>query len=166
MPNTTYGQKLLSWSVLEMPHHDRSKAWYVVVGLIALGLILYALFIGDGQRSNPLFALIILLVVVIFFAQSIVGNRQINLTLYENGLEVGRQFFAYREMSNFYIIYQPPQIKQLYIVFKSLSQPRLCLDLSDVNPVKIRQILVDYLDEDLDKEQESLTETIGRGLKL
>jgi hypothetical protein len=35
-----------------------------------------------------------------------------------------------------------------------------------MNPIKVREILLDYLEEDLDQENEPLSDGLGRMLKL
>ena len=56
-----YGTALVSWEVDEYPHHERSRRWYLIAGAISLALIIYAI-----MTANFLFALIILMVDIIF----------------------------------------------------------------------------------------------------
>ena len=166
MVDQAQGKRLMSWGIPEIDHYERSRRWYIVAGVIAVALVVFALFIGDGGRANPLFALIIILGAVIVFARHMIGVEMVDFAIHEDGIALGRQFFPYREMTNFYIIYQPPTVKRLYIMFRSVSQPRISVPLNDVNPVKVREALLDYLDEDLEKEQEALTDSLSRTLKL
>ena len=42
----------------------------------------------------------------------------------------------------------------------------LSIPLEKQNPIKIRKILLKYIDEDLDKDEESFSEILGRRLKI
>jgi len=102
---------------------------------------------------------------LIIFLHSTKKPDKVSLAITEDGLEVGNNFYLYKEIKKFWIIYEPPDVKNLYFDFKGL-RPTLIIPLENKNPVQIRKILLDYLDEDLEKEDESLSEYLGRKLKI
>ena len=55
------GDIVFSWSVTEYNQHERSSRWYLVMGLIGAGLLLFSLISG-----NYLFALIVVLLVLLY----------------------------------------------------------------------------------------------------
>ena len=56
--------------------------------------------------------------------------------------------------------------KNLYFDFKTGIRPSLTILLGDQNPLTVRKILLEYLKEDTEKENETFTDTVSRLLKL
>jgi len=155
-----HGKILAFWSFSEFPQYSRSAGWYFTFGIMTSILILYTIF-----TKNFLFGVIIIMFTLIIFLHSTKKPDKVSLAITEDGLEVGNNFYLYKEIKKFWIIYEPPDVKNLYFDFKGL-RPTLIIPLENKNPVQIRKILLDYLDEDLEKEDESLSEYLGRKLKI
>jgi len=62
--------------------------------------------------------------------------------------------------------YEPDEAKTLFFEFKNRVRPRLSIPLENKNPLKIRAILLKYLPEDVERENEPLSEQLSRLLKL
>jgi len=159
--NKTTPEILASWDIPEIDKYERKKSWYLIAFLIFLSLLIYAIL-----TANFLFAVIIIFITMILYLQEKHETIIITFAITPDGLIIGDKFFAFKEMKNFYIIYEPPEVKKLYIIFKNFLKPRLGISLFDQNPVKIRGILTQYLDEDLEKEYEPVTDKIGRIFKF
>ena len=70
-------------------------------------------------------------------------------------------------IKNFSIIYKPKdEIKNLYFEYKNPIHPRLSIPLLDKNPLQIREYLLKYLAEDLDRTDQPVSEALGRLFKL
>lgn len=155
------GNILHEWVIQEYEKHERGTLWYVL--FISVGL----LFVIFGFLSNNfLFSLIIILSAIIFYLQSHLQSPQVLFQITELGIVLGDRFYSYHELDNFYIIYQPPEIKNLFIQTKSTMRPTLSIPLLDVNPVEIRQSLLKFVTEDLEQEEEPQIETVTRRWKL
>src|SRR3989344_5481594 len=143
-----YGEVLFNWVFPEFPRYERDKSWYFWASVIAVILLIYAIF-----SANFLFAVIIIVssLTILMFHRS---NNEINFKITEDGILLNKQFYDYRDIKNFYIIYQPPAVKTLYFEPKSIFRPRVPVSLEDQNPVKIREVLLNYLEEDLERENE------------
>jgi len=103
---------------------------------------------------------------VIIFLKATLGYKNLDFAIYERGLRVGEKFYDFKEIKDFYEIYEPPEVKNLYFDFYSWVQPRLQIPLQSKNPVRVREILLDYLTEDLDQENEPFSDAMGRMFKL
>ncbi len=161
-PGVDRGRILHQWDFPEYERHDRSTLWYVLAFGIGATLIIYAL--KDG---NPLFALIILLLALILFTHHRQAPMQLNFTLFETGVQVGDKFFLFREIDSFWVIYEPPVVKRLYLLPKNRSlRGEISIPLLDQNPVEVRRVLLEYLKEDLDRDEETHNDKLGRLLKL
>jgi len=155
------GEIFFSWEFPEYFKYERSKLWYLGMGILGGILLIYCLF-----AKNFLFALIVIMVGIIIFLYEAKEPLNVSFSITEDGLELGRNFYPWKDLKNFWIIYEPPKIKTLYFIFKNAWRPRLNIPLLDQNPLKIREKLLEYLDEDLEKEEEPISDSFGRFLKL
>ncbi len=155
-----HGEAFFAWDFTEFDRHVRTKTWYLAAGAAALALIAYSVF-----TSNLLFALIILLVAFIVIVRDYVEPNTLTFVIYEDGIAVGSKFISYKELANFYIIYEPPRVKRLYFKPKGLGQT-ISIPLDDQNPIEIREVLLRYVKEDLDTEYEHPNDSWGSLLRL
>jgi len=154
------GEVFFNWTFSEFPKYERSGSWYFGATVLVIILLIYALF-----SANFLFAVIIIVssLVILMFQRS---DNKIDFKITEDGIVVGKQFYDYADVKNFYIIYQPPTVKTLYFERKGTLRPRIPIQLEDQNPVKIRETLLNYLQEDLDHENEPTSDQLSRRFKL
>ena len=161
MPEKNTGETFFAWEFPEYTKHHRTMWWYLGIGALGGILIIFSLL-----TKNYLFALIILMTAIIIFLYEAKDPLQVTFSITEDGIGIGNDFFAWKEIRNFWIIYEPPEVKNLYLDFKNVYRPRLAIPLDEQNPLKIREKLLEFIDEDLEKESEPLSDTLGRKLKL
>jgi hypothetical protein len=155
-----FGQIHFSWTFSEIPQYQRDRKWYIWGALIAAALLFFSLV-----TFNLLFALIIIMsamIIMLFQRQA----KSVDFKITEDGIIVNNDFFGYKNLRNFYIIYNPPEVKTLYFEPKSVFNPRIPIYLDEQNPVEVRQVLKQYLEEDLERENEPVSDQISRIFKL
>ena len=91
---------------------------------------------------------------------------EIEFKITQNGIEINNEKYSFKDLENFWVVYEPPHVKNLYFKFKASFKPTLIIPLLDKNPIKVREILKEYLLEDLDKESESNVESLARVFKI
>ncbi len=155
------GRLVYEWSVKEYEEHDRERRWYVVMGSLGLGLIAFALI-----TANYLFALIIVLFGILLYLHDLQTPLEIYFAITDTGIIVGKKFYRYSEIKNFWIIYTPPHVQNLYFGLGGMVKHRLQIPLLDFDPRPIREYLRQYLNEDLEQEEEPLSDRIARVFKL
>ncbi len=155
------GDTLHRWTIKEYEDHTRDKRWYIVMSLVASVLILFGLFSG-----NFLFSLIIILFGIILYLQSHQRAPDVLISITDLGVLIGSRFYPYGELEGFYIIYEPPHVKSLFLETKSWFRPRIQIGLVDMNPIAVRDSLLGFLDEDLDKEDEPFSEQFARNWRI
>ncbi|MFA4818333.1 MAG: hypothetical protein WC621_00655 [Patescibacteria group bacterium] len=160
-PQANIGNVILRWQFREFRAPERSKRWWITAGLVTLAMLGYALFSG-----NFLFALILLMGGALFINETKRRPRQIDCRLTSTGIAVGKKFWHWKEVNQFWIAYHPPEITNLYLEPKSLLEPRLTIPLEKTNPLNIREHLIKFLNEDLSREDEPTSEALARLLKL
>ncbi len=126
-----------------------------------LGLLVFSLV-----TLNFLFAVIIIISAIVIFFNDVKEPIEVNFYIGEGGILLGRKFFGYKELSSFWLIYEPKEVKNLYFSPKSFIKPLLSIPLLDQNPLKVREFLLQYLEEDLEKEEEPVSEQLGRRFKI
>jgi len=157
-----YGKEIISWKVPEYEKHERSRNWYIIITGLALLLLIYSFFSG-----NFLFAVIIIIAAAVIILHD--GNEPIliKVSLTDEGVVVGRKFYDYDEFKDFSVVYKPRQeVKNLYFEFKNAIKPRLSIPLDKQNPLLIRENLLKYLPEDLDRTDQPLSEGLAKLFKL
>lgn len=156
MPKT-----LLSWKIPEFEKHRKSTMWYVIGGIVLVLLLWYCV-----ATANFLFAVILLMAAVIVVLYDFHESNEVEFVLTESGIRFGEKVYPYDDFERFWIVYDPPEVKNLYLEFKSPVRSRLVVPLNDKDPNKIREILLEYVGEDLEEKDEPVTDYLGRVLKL
>lgn len=159
--NVNFGEVQYNWAFDEYEKYDRSRRWYWITGLIIAALLIYS-----AVTANYLFALIVVLFTIILLLQELRQPIQVDFGITDTGIVVGRKYYPYSELEKFWIIYNPPNVKVLYFEPKSAIKHRLHIPLFDIDPQEIRSYLTQYLIEDLDKEEEPLSDRLGRLFKI
>lgn len=152
-----YGTIVYEWKIKEYEKYPREKRWYVFMGMIALFLLGFAVF-----TANYLFALLIVLFVIILFMGDMNEPLEIPFAITNTGIIVGSRYYRYSELSNFWLIYNPPDVKNLYFSFTNVFRHRLQVPLLDYDPRPIRDLLEKYLPEDLEQEEEPFSDKLSR----
>ena len=154
-------QEMFVWEAPAWERVERSPKWYLWMGLVAFALVAYAVY-----TSNYLFAFVVLLCVIILVLAGNETPQKILFQIGEHGIVAGGRMTPFQEIHNFAIVFQPPEVKVLYVQSKSWMQPRLRISLENENPVAIRAHLKRYVAEDLDLRDEHISDIVGRLLKL
>lgn len=148
------------WEAPEFKHYKKTQAWYIGFGIVALGLMVFAIF----SKSIITIITFVLLILVSFFFFTQKPKKLTHRITYD-GVQVGTQFYPYKNVKFFWIVYEPPYIKTLNFETTASLNKDLVLELEDQDPISVKLMLGSYLPEDLDRE-ESVTDAISRRLKI
>jgi hypothetical protein len=151
---------LYHWQSVKGRMHQRTSVWYVVATLIGLGFIAYAIW-----TANFLFAVMVLLVTFIIIIQQANPNRVVDVYVLYQGILIGNDFYAWKRFKSFYILYEPDVLQKVYFEFKN-PRPDIYVEFGEEDPLEIRDVLLQILKENLDKDDESLSDVMQRLLKL
>ncbi|MBP9695455.1 MAG: hypothetical protein KBD73_03580 [Candidatus Magasanikbacteria bacterium] len=160
-PDLPTGESLHHWKVEEFFQYARNRSWYIFMISSGLVLVLYGIL-----SNNFLFSLIIILTAIILFMHSRQEPQAIPFHITELGVVIGNRFYHYDELSGFYVVYQPPDVKVLFFLPKSPLRPRLSVPLYDINPVEVRETLLAYLPEDTEHTEEPVSHMVARQWRL
>lgn len=158
---TSVGREVYQWEVQEYEKYDRNKRWYLVMGLIGASLLLYAVW-----TANYIFALIVVLFGIVLFVHDMQEPIKVPFTIVETGIVIGDKYYRFSELSSFWLLYNPPSVKNLYFATGKLVKHRIQVPLLDYDPRPIRDYLSQFLKEDLEQEEEPLSDYIARIFQL
>ena len=83
------------------------------------------------------------------------------------GISIGSKFYDYDEFKHVSVIYKVrDNTKNLYLTFSNALKNRLSIPLMDQDPLLVRNFLVSYIEEDLDRTDEPLSESLSKLLRL
>lgn len=172
-PKTNFGREIITWKVPEYEKYERTPRWYFWAIAITLLLLFFASFnIGIFPPSikfspNFLFPIIVILAAIVIITHDGQDPLMVNVSLVEEGIIVGKKFYDYDEFKDFSVIYKPSQdLKSLYLEFKNPIRPRLSVSLENVNPLQIRENLLKYISENLERTDRPLSEALAKIFKL
>jgi len=149
----------LEWSAPEFVQYSKNKSWFIIVGLIAAGLFLWALLI-----KNLLFALLIGLSFFSLVTFALKKPREIRLAITSKGIKIDKTLYSFDNLKSFWIFYEPPEVKELSLRSKKTIMPYIKISLAEQNPAEVRKFLIKYLPER--KHKESLIDNLARQLKF
>ncbi len=154
------GKVFLGWEFPEVEDRQIGKLQAVGLTILLAGVLIYAV-----MTSNFLFAMIIVLSVFIIIFQYFRPTAKIRIQLSEDGVLIDEKFYPYKVLQSFWMIYEPPQIKYLYLDFKNGLKKSLPIPLQDINPLKVREILQNFIPEDFEREEVEFDEIFAKMIK-
>ena len=166
--------KYLHWQVPEYRIPDRDRNWYILAAAFFIICVFFSFFtiakwhlVFLGYKSNFLFVLILIMAAIIMYIHEKRPPLMVNFEIGPEGVKIGSRFYDYDDLKNFCVLYKPKEsVKNLYIEFKNTARPRLSIPLRRMDALSVRNFLVRYLDEDLERTNIPLSEQLTKLLKL
>ncbi|NCN07629.1 hypothetical protein GW933_02950 [Candidatus Falkowbacteria bacterium] len=159
--NKQLSEVIFSWKCHDYIKYKKNTYWYLISFLILVAMVGWAIY-----TVNYLFAVFLVLFYLIVIMYEFKESEVIDCIITPDGIKHGKNFFFYKSIDNFFIIYRDYGIKNLYIDFKNPLRGRLVIDLEGLDAVKIREFLLQFLAEDLDREVEPISERLRRWLRI
>lgn len=159
--DTLVGEIIKEWTIQEYERHERGILWYAIMGGLGLFFVIYGVITSDF-----LFSLIIILFAIILFLQAHQEPKQILFQITELGVVVGNRFYSFSELESFFLIYNPPHVKTLFLEAKGTLKPMIRVPLLDMNPVEVKNVLRAYLPENFEREEEPLSDRAARNWQI
>ncbi len=150
----------MEWNPLEFREMARGDNWYLWLGVITAILITIFILTKTYIVAVTFF---LVAVVLVMFAQK--PSKRVRVRLTDTGIEIRDKFYPYHSLKSFWILYEPPHITTLNFEQKSKVTLNINVEIENEDPVAIRDILLQYLPEDEEKE-EDIVDTIARRLRF
>jgi hypothetical protein len=151
---------IFSWIAPEYVQHQKSARWYVIAGVATLLFLIWAIFTGSWSMT---FAIIVF-AAVYQYTHAYHPPKNIQITVSEMGIGIGKMFFPYSHIQAFWIIYKPGLQTLNLRVSKSFFSD-VMIQLNSQDPVELRQYLVGQIAE-WEGKDERIGDLFLRLLKL
>jgi hypothetical protein len=130
------------WSAPEHEEYTVGKKFYTYATIFLALLIAYAIY-----SNSPIMAITFILVGVVGYLYLQKKPRVVNFSITVEGIIAENEIYEFDNLKSFWIFYDPPQEKLLSLRSKSIFTPYIHIPIGDEDPVKIRQILIDFIPE-------------------
>jgi hypothetical protein len=147
-------QTFFHWQAKEYHKQAKTKRWYLIATFLLAGIIFYALF-----TNSPIMAITFILIGVVGFLILEKNPEPIDFMITEDGIRAGNELYAYEYINSFWIVYEPEGKQYISIHTQAEILPYIKIPLGDMDPVAIREVLLDYLPEK--KHTEGLIDILG-----
>lgn len=149
------------WEAPAYDRYERGPRWYALMGIVALLLVGYAVW-----TTNYLFAFLILLAAIILVLAGNEHPPKVLVQVGHNGLVWDGDYLSFDDIRHFALVYQPPEVKVLYVQPNSALRPRMRIHLGEQDPVALREHLKQYASEDLSLKDEHASDMLARLFRL
>ena len=159
IPPLPYMKPLLSWQAPEFTKHKKGPIWFIVFAIISLGLLFLAL---QWKAFTMAILLILTIFLIIIYALKDPPLRHFSITA--SGIKIDKSLYKFSDIVSFWIFYDPPEIKEISFKQRKLIFPYLSTPLDNIDPNKVRKVLLRFLSEK--KQKESIPDNIARILRF
>lgn len=158
--NQAQQPKEITWQTLEYPEYKKHPLWFIGLALFIAALVLYGIYI-KSWTTVVAFALFGILA-LIYASQK---PKTLTIKINGQGVQVNNILYVYPVIRKFWIIYNPPEVKSLYLETTAYIDHTVKLELSNQDPRAVKILLKQYLEEDLEAK-ESTADLIARKIKF
>ena len=152
---------LYNWQTQEFQKYNFESSKLLLLAVAGIALLIYALV-----TANYLFVVFIIMAAVVIYIFDKKEPATIDVSITKEGIIIGDKSLTYAEdLKTFWILYNPPEVKTLNFDRQQLLFPNISLQVEDENPLKIRELLLRYLPEDMERE-EHFSEKAARKLGI
>lgn len=152
-------ETLLSWDAAEYVEHERDAKWFIVAGILTLGLFAYSLYTRDWFFAA---VIVVLVIVSLKYLRMKPVLRRYGIT--RTGIHVDDKFYSYDQLHSFWIVFQPP-VKSLHILTNRKYLPVIDIQIMDQDSVLIKSILKKFIPEQ-EKRGEAPMDKLSRMLRF
>ncbi|MBI4994607.1 hypothetical protein HZC21_03115 [Candidatus Peregrinibacteria bacterium] len=155
-----FEKAVFTWSAPEYIYHKKTALWFIVAGFVAIALVIYGL-----MTNGWTFSVAIIVFAGTYYSFYKHAPQNVEVKISRVGVKIGRHLFPYGKLKSFWIVYDPPLVKRLYLRTTSRLHPDIFISLQHADPSKIRSILKEHI---LEKENgsEPFADALVRAFKL
>ncbi len=165
--NQKLSEVVFSWTCSEYEKYQKNVWWYVLSLVILSLMIWWSLSDGPwGGGRNYLFVVFLILCYLVILMYEVREPAKVDFAITLDGVKFGGKFHYYREIQDFFIVYQDQGIKSLYLDFKNPLRGRLSVPLDGQDAIAVREHLLQFVKEDLDWEVEPMADRLRRWLRF
>lgn len=131
-----FDNAILSWKAPEYLHQEKTALWFLIAAAAAIGLVVYGLATNGWSFS---------LAIIVFCGTYYLIHRKtppvVEVKISKMGIKIGRHLFPYSGLCGFWIAYNPPFVKKLYLRMAARLKPDVFVSIENADPAEIRRTL-------------------------
>jgi hypothetical protein len=139
---------LLEWYAPEHEYQPKSPKWFMSLAIIIT--ILMGIFLVNG---NVIAAITMALVGGLIYVIAQHKPSVMRYRILVEGPAVNDTLYHFKNLDSFNIIYEPGEVKTVILRSKKRLAPLVHLEIGDMDPVVIRDVLLEFLQEDQELEE-------------
>lgn len=157
----SFNKAMFSWIAPEYLQHPKGITWWVGAGIIFILAI-----IAEALTGNWTMLLATVVFAIVYgYVHEIHPPKHTKINISELGVKIGHKAIPFEEIECFWIIYDPPAVKRLYVRVRDRLLSDLVIELENQDPNAIRDHLSVYVKE-VPNVKETLTDILLRLFKL
>lgn len=150
---------LLKWKAPEYEHHHKSRGWFILLWAI-FGYLIIRAFLDKNIIEIILWFISGLTINIITLKEPKIIEFQIT----SQGILANNHLYRFDSIESFWIFYDPPDIKNVSFILKHHLSTHMHLPLSNTDPIKVRELLINIIPEE--EQKETLSEVFFRAIKF
>ncbi len=154
-----FNDVLFHWQAPEYEMIRGDRKWYLYLSLVLIVIIGYAVF-----TNSPIMAITFILIGVVEYIYINKEPRTLTFKITPEGVFAGNELYPFENIKSFWIFYEPPHVRVISLHTKGHLLPYVHIPVHDEDPVKVREILLQYLPEE--KHEMRFVDTLERLLRL
>lgn len=153
---------LMEWITTAYRQTEKSKAWYIGMGLIVLIFVIYGLF---SDAYGWIVSVTFLILAGTYYLTELRRVPTVKVTISDHGIRFGARFFPYNQIKSFWILNEEG-VRNLHLsTFKGTVKEVSIILAEDVNIAKLRDYLLLQIPEEEGKK-ENFSDQLIRNLGL
>lgn len=136
------------WYAPEHIHQIRHPMWFAVFAAIITAIAVIFMLLGNFIAALTIAMIGAYMFVVAQHKPSIVRYR-----LMTEGVALNTALYHYKHLEAFNIVYEPGNVKTVILKSSRRLVPLIHMEIGDADPVAIREILVQFVHEDVHLEE-------------
>ena len=160
-PVPDFDKAAISWIAPEYLQHTKSSVWWLTAAVIWLAAIVAEALSGNWSMllATVVFG------IVYWYIHEHHPPRHTKVNLSELGVKIGHTSIPYADIETFWVIYDPPFTRRLFLRLKTGVFQELIIELESQNPQQITSFLERYIPERRGVK-ETLSDVLLRAFRL
>jgi hypothetical protein len=155
-----FDNAIISWVAPEFIQHHRGIIWKIIMGAIVISAAVIGIFYNSWT-----FSLAIVTFAVVYWLFNREKTKVVEVVISQMGIKVGTRKYPFGKIKGFWINYNPPISKSLFVRVDGDLALDIEIQLNTQNPAVVREILIDKIPE-FEGKRQSTTDIFLKLFKL
>lgn len=157
---SAFDNAVISWIAPEHIRHKRGRLWKVIVA----ALLIAAIVTGIAHQAWT-FSLAIVVFAIVYYLLNREPAKDVKVSISDIGIKVGKRKYPFTRIKSFWLVYEPPYTKSLYVKVDGELVVDVSIQLNKQDPSEVREFLIEKIPE-REGHNQPLAELFSRLLKL